>query len=437
MNITNIIFEFVSANKSLSVVFFLLFILLCSYLRFYSWYLLVLILSYLIAYSIDLQMYFYVFALGMLTAFAEIIGKFRDEPIKTLRSCYAVCYHVFNGLIAVFALKLMILNDVKTETELEKIKIVLIAGLGSMLIMRSKLFNIKVGENEVAVGPDQIMTVFLNFMNSSINRVRSLARIRFVTEKLQDIDFDKVYLHCEVLMNSSQGNEDDLKRIKGNIDKLVNENEYSKQQKAYLLGFYLLEMGEDFVSAIFDKAPLEWKFRAPVKKEESMTELAASYFQSNEVQCMAYSSIMSGKELRTRLGWADMEETKFRQQVNPVKCKLEGFELVFNKSIESDNVHGLANLAQDSNGFVEGVIYKLDRQTVNFLDGAETGYIRKELNVITEESKRIKVQVYLAESPREGLKPSKNYLDRILAGAREHQLSQEYIAKIEQIDSIP
>ncbi|ESS71652.1 AIG2-like family [Methyloglobulus morosus KoM1] len=436
MNITDTVFSFVTNNKSLSTTFLLLFISLCFYLEFYSWYLIVLILSYLIAFGVDQQMYFYVFALGMLTAFAEIIGKFRDEPIKTLKSCYAVCYHVFNGLIAVFALKLMIVNGVQHSTELDRIKIILIAGLGSMLIMRSKLFNIKVGDKDIAVGPDQIMTVFLDFMETSIDRVRSLSRLRFVTEKLKDIDYDKVSKHCEALLNASQGNKDVLKEINEEIDKLNKDKDYSTQQKSFLLGFSLLKMGENFVSAIFDKAPSEWKFRAPIKEETSITAELASMFQSKEVECMAYSSMMCGKEFRLRLGWQNLEETKFRQQVNPVKCTLKGFELVFNKPIENDTIHGHANIVSVENGIVEGVVYKLDRSALDYLDKEEIGYIRKELTVTNAENKEIKIQVYIAESTREGLKPSKDYLDKILDGAREHQLSQEYITKIEKIESL-
>jgi len=436
MNITMTDICFITDNKLLITTFLLLAISLCFYLEFYSWYLLVLILSFLIAYCITEPMYFFVFTLGMLTAFAEIIGKFRDEPIKTLRSGYAVCYHVFNGLIAVFALKLLILNGVKSEADLDKIKIVLIAGLGSMLIMRSKLFNIKVGDDEVAVGPDQIMTVFLNFMNSSINRVRSLTRMRFVTEKLQDIDFDKVYVHCKVVIDSSQINENDLKKVKDKIDALVGDDKYTKQQKSYLLGFFLLnEMGEDFVSAIFDKSPLEWKYRAP-PPEESLLNNVTNFFQSNEILCMAYSSIMSSQELRMKLGWEDMEETKLRQRINPIICELKGYKLVFNKPIENDSTYGHANLVKDENGLVEGVIYHLTKEALAFLDRMEVGYIRKEFTVTTrEEKKEVKVQVYLAESSRDGLKPSKDYLDKILEGAREHQLNLEYIAKIRDIDS--
>jgi len=36
----------------------------------------------------------------MATAFAEIISKFTDEPIKALSAPQAVLYHVLNGLVS-------------------------------------------------------------------------------------------------------------------------------------------------------------------------------------------------------------------------------------------------------------------------------------------------------------------------------------------------
>lgn len=412
---------------------------LCSKLRFYSWYLVVLVSSFVWAVMVvDEAMYFYVFVLGMLTAFAEVIGKYGDEPIKALRNWYAIFYHILNGLLAIFALKLLIINDVKISTDMEKIKIVLTAGLGSMLIMRSKLFNIKVGGQEIAVGPDQIMMVFFSFMQESIDRVRSLSRISFVKEKLQDIDVEKVYKYCKVMLDSSQGKEGKIDKVKERIDELVSSaiNYDDKQDKAYSLGFILLnEMGEDFVSTLFDKAPCDWKFRAPVEESRtSMLGRVQSYVTGTEsLQCMAYSSLMSGKELRMRLGWTDMEETKFREQTNPQKCILKKYRLTFNKP-ESDSNTGVgrANIVEDAdvNEFVEGVVYQLPKPVVEFLDKNEVGYIRKPISVNIGE-KTTDVQVYIAESPLDGLKPDKDYLETILAGAREHQLSPQYIAKIE------
>jgi hypothetical protein len=136
-------------------------------------------------------MYFFVFVLGMLTAFAELIGRY-DEPIKTLRSWPALVFHIINGLIAIFALKLLFLYGATNSEGMDQIKNVLTAGLGSTLIMRSKLFSIKNKEGkkgeEIAVGPEQIMKIYLDFVSELINRDRTLARINFVKDNCDTLN---------------------------------------------------------------------------------------------------------------------------------------------------------------------------------------------------------------------------------------------------------
>ena len=146
---------------------------------FYTWYFIVVLLALAGSLLSREKLYFYAFLLGACTAFAEIIGKFSDEPIKSLRTPHALFYHLLNGAIAVFALKVLFVYGVAHETELEQLKVVVAAGLGSMLIMRSKLFNIKVGGEDISFGPEQIIKVFFQFMEAAIDRSPSAVQSRF------------------------------------------------------------------------------------------------------------------------------------------------------------------------------------------------------------------------------------------------------------------
>src|SRR5205085_12136998 len=152
-------------------------------LNFYIWYFVAILIVLIWALKttalnpdpkldVDHLLYFYAFMLGMTTAFAEIIGKFSDEPIKSLRTPHALFYHLLNGAISAFAL--FVLKTFGTEppaNSQDKLKLVLIAGLGAMFVMRSKLFNLKIGGQDVALGPEQLINVFFNFMEDAIDRV--------------------------------------------------------------------------------------------------------------------------------------------------------------------------------------------------------------------------------------------------------------------------
>ena len=170
----------------------------------------VLVAAFLLAVYDRNALYFYTFALGMLTAFAEILGKFSDEPLKSLNTPQALFYHLSNGLIAAFALRVLILYNVPHDQALDQLKIVLAAGLGSMLIMRSKLFNLKLrgkdgaetGE-DISFGPEQIIKVFFRFMERAIDRVRAQSRIEFVKANLENMDFDKVCDYSITMLKSA------------------------------------------------------------------------------------------------------------------------------------------------------------------------------------------------------------------------------------------
>jgi len=69
---------------------------------------------------------------AMVTAFAEIIGKFRDEPLKSLQTPQAVLYHLLNGAISVFALKVFFLTFGEPMAQIDQIKAVTASGFGSM-----------------------------------------------------------------------------------------------------------------------------------------------------------------------------------------------------------------------------------------------------------------------------------------------------------------
>ena len=166
-------------HKSPGVIIFIVdFLVLCvvvglltlaATLGNYVWYPASLLVVFLYAWLQGDVDYFWVFALGMCTAFAEIIGKFRDEPLQSVRTGHAILYHIFNGVIAMFALLVLEIFAGPPNDAGQHLRNVLTAGLGAMLIMRSKLFNIKMGGEEVSFRP-RIHSENLSFLHGRGNR---------------------------------------------------------------------------------------------------------------------------------------------------------------------------------------------------------------------------------------------------------------------------
>lgn len=115
---------------------------------------------------------------------------------------------------------------------------------------------------------------------------------------------------------------------------------------------------------------------------------------------------------------------------------LRGWKLVFNKVASDNPEKGYANIVRDENSIVEGILYLIDDKDVEKLDiyeGCPSHYDRKELEVELEDGSKVKAQVYIAQPDKvkEGLKPSREYLNHLLKGC--DLLSEEYCEKLRNV----
>ena len=115
---------------------------------------------------------------------------------------------------------------------------------------------------------------------------------------------------------------------------------------------------------------------------------------------------------------------------------LKGHYLTFNK-IASQIGEGYANIKKNSS-IVEGIIYEVDEATMSKLDVYEASpdhYKRKNVKVETDGKVQLCI-TYIANPNKfkEGLKPTKAYLDNLLAG--KDYLSEEYYNKLKEIDTL-
>src|SRR6185503_15050948 len=197
----------------------------------------------------------------------------------------------------------------------EQLKAVSVSGLGSMLIMRSKFFNLKVDGQDVSFGPEQMVKVFLNFMQGAIDRVRAQSRIDFVKGKLFNVDFEKALPYCKTMLNASQTLGDkEWQDFEGEIAKLESATD-DKQFRSYRLGFLLLNLkGEDYVAKLFENVPSEWQIKAPAPEPDAATGdgigslipfVGRKAAEPAMVQYLAYGSSMSTERFMERLGWSD------------------------------------------------------------------------------------------------------------------------------------
>lgn len=404
----------------------------------YLWYPAVLVIVFCWTWLQNETDYFAVFALGMATAFAEIIGKFRDEPLESVRTSYAILYHIFNGVIAMAAL--CVLDSITTPSAEsgDHVKKILVAGLGAMLIMRSKFFNIKIGGEDVSFGPEQIVKIFLNYMEGAIDRIRAEERLNLINRQLDMLQVDRFNdfaNHIITMMGSAQTRtmeqnaefEEKLRQICDDPDESI-----GARNKCIAMSFQLLNaMGEEFAMAVFRSAPPEIRNVAPPSIGPSVLKrivVAASPFTSlpaDDFQhFMAYGAGMSGTRLRERLKWS---EEQYRKIPSIKRCQLPKYRLVFNKRDSAGT--GRANVVPDEAEKVEGVLYTLTKDQMHFLDTQLPDCQRRTMRVKTDGGP-VDAEVYFALNTGESLRPNAMAINDMITGAEEHKLPRAYVERL-------
>jgi len=130
----------------------------------------------------------------------------------------------------------------------------------------------------------------------------------------------------------------------------------------------------------------------------------------------AYGSNMKTQRLKDRVGEVDVIET----------AELKNHCLTFNKL--SNDGSGKANIEPKEGSSVEGVIFSLTEEQIKKLDCLEEGYIRVKTSVVKFDNNTVMVQVYIAnpDKIRRGLDPKREYLQYLIDGTEEHNLSNHY-----------
>jgi gamma-glutamylcyclotransferase len=145
----------------------------------------------------------------------------------------------------------------------------------------------------------------------------------------------------------------------------------------------------------------------------------------------AYGSNLDPSRKKQRTG-------KIREAI---RCRLLGWRFAFNKRCDDGSVY--ANIVPDANKEVWGVIYRCTPQALAQMDvfeGVRTGhYSRCAIKVVIDEGNEVEAVAYVAKPAFvqcDGV-PTQDYLACILAGARYHNLPEEYVSWIESTGTQP
>lgn len=244
--------------------------------------------------------YALVFFLTALVGLAELLARYRDHPVATLKTLSAWFYVLFNGAVGCAALYVLdafpnLLGEVSNAADAgaapaadgvtpaadgagqenpapsddgngpagwtdEQLAImrVFAASFGSLAIMRSAFARMAIGGQEVGFGPSALIEVFQRTADRNVDRKRAVARISQLPDDLAKIPFDIASTALvEFGVGSMQNlSSDERERIKERIATITNVNlpDEIGEIRTLLTGLMMQEyIGAEVLSQIVKK----------------------------------------------------------------------------------------------------------------------------------------------------------------------------------------
>jgi gamma-glutamylcyclotransferase len=145
----------------------------------------------------------------------------------------------------------------------------------------------------------------------------------------------------------------------------------------------------------------------------------------------AYGSNMSSKRLIPRV----------RSAKQICVATLSGYSLRFHKRSNDGSAKCDAFETGIDADVVIGVVFEIDECDSKSLDRCEgypSHYGKKNVTVIDENGKSVKAVTYIAMKKyiHDGLKPYRWYLEHVVRGAKEYDLPDWYLQKIEKVEFV-
>lgn len=224
--------------------------------------------------------YLLVSGLGGLVGTAELITRYRDRPGALIRVPSTWAYVLLNASAAAIALLLLHTFGWKFGADSEQAARagqVIAASVGSMAIFRSALFTVRVGDEDVAVGPSTLLSSLLAAADRGVDRMRAKSRSQEAKTIMSGISFERSRLALPTLCLALLQNvpAEDQADLRTAVDALAG-SEMTDGQKALNLGLLLMNVaGPDVVAAAVDTLRAEIGTDGPSSYAPSLPSIPA------------------------------------------------------------------------------------------------------------------------------------------------------------------
>jgi hypothetical protein len=122
------------------------------------------------------------FVIGLGASLVELLSRYRDEPLKVIAtSQFAWVYLLLNGFLALGAHAVLLDQGFAAlDSMIQRFGVATSAGIGAAVVLRSRVFTARLGDEQVSIGPGYVVDQLLSIIDAPIDRRRALQRVQIV-----------------------------------------------------------------------------------------------------------------------------------------------------------------------------------------------------------------------------------------------------------------
>jgi hypothetical protein len=196
----------------------------------------------------DAAQYGAVALIGAFIGIGELVSRYKDDPYEAITNRHAITYTLLNVLastLALLALKTM--NPADAHGVLlgegpasSRVGYTLLAGFGAMGLLRSSAFNMRVGNEDIAIGPSALLQVMLSATDRAVDRARARVRAELMARTMDMVPFEQIEESLPQLAFAMMQNvTDQEKQDFANVISVLREKKMDTVAKSISLGLSL------------------------------------------------------------------------------------------------------------------------------------------------------------------------------------------------------
>ena len=182
---------------------------------------------------------------GGLVGLAELVSRYRDQPLSAVTSAPGVGYIAINALASLGALILIFAFDWKFGASGSAVLVtqLLVASFGAMALFRTSLFTVRARDQDVGIGPSSLLSIILDACDRGVDRVRGKARAWEIARVMTGVSYEKAdkplpAVAAALMQNLGDANQSALSL---EVTQLRLATGLSSQAKALLLGLAIAD----------------------------------------------------------------------------------------------------------------------------------------------------------------------------------------------------